>query len=284
MRVVITYRTKRHLDEAMTYLSGAGTRVHAIRVDVTDRPVMERAAQEAAQVFGKIHVLVNSAGAIMIKPFNQMRYRDWDWLLDVNLTGTFNAIKATVPYIQRHDEGGHIIAISSIFGLFAAAPDQIAYCVSKFALVGLMEALGAELVGTNIGTSVCCPGVVRSSIFEKGPDSAHASDLGLSRGSTAQEVEELSFSGSTRQQGLAMMKSSLPSDPLDVGEAVLRGMQNNDLFILTHPEFESFIQARHELLLGSLSHGLSPTDQRRDLAASLFPNSIYGRTGRSDSE
>src|SRR5580700_6581042 len=56
MKLVITYRTKSHLDEAMKLLSGAADRVHAINLDVTDRAAMEKAAAETIQVFGKVHV------------------------------------------------------------------------------------------------------------------------------------------------------------------------------------------------------------------------------------
>src|SRR5687768_7367604 len=62
MKVVIGYRTKSHLDEAMGYFASAHNRVHAINVDVTDRAAMQNAAAETVRVFGKVHVLFNNAG------------------------------------------------------------------------------------------------------------------------------------------------------------------------------------------------------------------------------
>jgi NAD(P)-dependent dehydrogenase (short-subunit alcohol dehydrogenase family) len=255
MRVAITYQTTWHLDHAMSFFSGAADRVHAIRVDVTDRAQMENAASETVRAFGRIHVLINSAGAIMIKRFSEMTYEDWDRLLAVNLTGAFNSIKAVLPYIQSHGEGGHIVTISSIFGLFAAGPNQSAYCVSKFATVGLTEALRAELAGSNIGTSVCCPGLVRSNIF----DAADESDM----------------SPDERQRGIDIMSSAIPADPMDIGGVVLQGMLNDDLYIITHPETRPFIEARHEMLMAAVSRGLPSSDHKDAQVRSALPNSIY---------
>ncbi len=79
MKVVITYRHRAHLDEAMKLLQGAAERVHAINLVVTDRAGMEKAAAETVQVFGKVHVLVNNAGVGVIGGLSHATYEDWDW-------------------------------------------------------------------------------------------------------------------------------------------------------------------------------------------------------------
>ena len=81
MKVVITYRTRSHLDEAMKLLDGAADRVHAINLDVTDRAAMEKAAAETVEVFGKVHVLVNNAGVAVIGGLAHASYEDWDWAM-----------------------------------------------------------------------------------------------------------------------------------------------------------------------------------------------------------
>src|SRR5580698_1840532 len=86
MKVVITYRTKAHLEDALKYLASAGDRVHAINLDVMDRVAMEKAAQETERVFEKVHVLVNNAGVGIFGGLSTATYDDWDWGMGVNVT------------------------------------------------------------------------------------------------------------------------------------------------------------------------------------------------------
>src|ERR1700734_1836221 len=163
MKVVITYRTRSHLDEAMKLLQGAADRVHAINLDVTDRAAMEKAAAETVEVFGKVHVLVNNAGVAVIGGLSHASYEDWDWAMSVNAGGVFNGVRAFLPRIQAQGEGGQIVSVSSLAGMLGHAPAGV-YTASKFAVVGMMEALRAELAGTNIGVTVFCPGIVNTNI------------------------------------------------------------------------------------------------------------------------
>ena len=164
MKVVIGYMTKKNLEEAMAALGNCDGRVHAIHVDVTNRSEVQAAALAIKRTFGKLHVLVNSAGVGVLSPLFRTSYEDWDWTIGVNLTGVFNCVQTCLPYLQEHDEGGQIVAIASMSGLYAAGIVG-AYTTSKFAVVGMMEELRAELVNTNIGVSVCCPGLVKSKII-----------------------------------------------------------------------------------------------------------------------
>ena len=100
MKVVITYRSKTHLDEAMKYLESAGDRIHAINMDVTDRAAMEKAAVETLAVFKKIHVVVNNAGVGVIGGLSTATFDDWDWTMSVNATGVFNGVRTFLPRIQ----------------------------------------------------------------------------------------------------------------------------------------------------------------------------------------
>jgi NAD(P)-dependent dehydrogenase (short-subunit alcohol dehydrogenase family) len=266
MKVVITYRTKNHLDEAMKYLESAGDRVHAINVDVTDRPGMERAAVETVQVFGKVHVLVNNAGVALPgdAPLSRATYDDWDWLMGVNLNGVFNGVHTFLPRIQGHGEGGQIITTSSVRGLFAVGGAGT-YCTSKFAVVGMMEALRAEFVGTNMGASVFLPGLVTSNVM----DSNRNRPSNLAATGTKVDPKMTAAARNTiRDPKLAM-------DPLEAGQLLLRGMRNNDLYILTHPEFAQIMRDRNEALIASIPVDLRPTYERVAMGRSLAQNSIY---------
>lgn len=265
MRVVLTYRKPAHRDEAMNYFKDAQDRVHCISVDVTDRPGMERAADETVDVFGKVHVLVNNAGVVIAETLSRTNYKDWDWLMNVNLNGVFNGIQAFLPHIRNHGDGGQIVTTSSMMGLLVATGGGLgAYAASKFAVVGLMEALRAELAGTNIGASVICPGMVRSNIWASSRG-AHP----LSSADTKSEVEAIERKN--KQQN----DPEFAMDPLEVGRLVLHGVRNNDLYILTHPEYRHYLRERSEALEVSIPADLHPTKSREGMARLGAKRSIY---------
>src|SRR5262249_30994901 len=96
---------------------------------------------------------------------SEASYKDWDWGIDVNLNGVFNGVHALLPYIKKHGEGGHIVNTASMGGILQYSRSGV-YVTTKFAVVGLSEALHAELSGENIGVSAFCPGGVRTNIRE----------------------------------------------------------------------------------------------------------------------
>src|SRR5688572_12051499 len=109
MCVVLGYQTRQHIDSALTQFAGAESRIHSVHVDVTDRRSIEEAASETLSAFGKVHVLVSNAGVQVHQPLSETSADDWDWLLGVNLGGTFNCVKTFLPHIKKHGEGGHIL-------------------------------------------------------------------------------------------------------------------------------------------------------------------------------
>ena len=268
MKVILGYRTRKHLDEVMKYLEDAVDRVHAIEVDVTDRAGMEKASAEAAHVFGKIHVLVNNAGVVVFAPLSKTTYDDWDWVVSVNLTGVFNGIHTFLPRIQAHGEGGQIITTSSDAGLFAVS-GLGGYSASKFGVVGMMETLRAELADTNIGVSVCCPGGVDTRITESSRNRPETlPDTGFKPDPKAVVVIQEYQESIRRGEGRGM-------NPLEAGQLVLRGMRNNDLYILTHPEDEQMMRDRNEVLIASIPRDLHAAEARMAAARANTKNSIY---------
>lgn len=264
MKVVIGYRTEKHLEEAMKHLEKAGDRVHAISVDVTDRPGMEKAAEETVRVFGKVHVLVNNAGIVHHAPLISTTYDDWDWQMGVNLDGVFNGVHVFLPRIQAHGEGGQIITTSSILGLFTGARSAV-YSASKYAVVGMMESLRAELADTNIGVSAFCPGLVTSGIL----------DSSRNRPSSLADTK---FKADPRAQAEERKVRDDPAramDPFEAGRLVLRGMRSNDLYILTHPEYEEIMRDRSEVLIASIPRDVRPSEARIELSRLASRNSMY---------
>jgi NAD(P)-dependent dehydrogenase (short-subunit alcohol dehydrogenase family) len=259
MKIVVGYRTKEHLDEAMKYLDGAGSRVHALNVDVTDRAAMENAAAETVKIFGKVHVVVNTAGVSIESPLSEMTYNDWDWLVGINLNGVFNGVHAFLPRIQEHNEGGQIITTSSILGLFTTGSFG-AYSATKFAVVGMMEALRAELADAKIGVSVFCPGPVKSNIADSSRNRPNI-------------LNEKDFAKNAAEP--KAKTSKFGSDTLIAGQLVLRGMRNNDLYILMHPHFERQIQERNEAIIASNLTDAEAARLKISHANSVLKTSVY---------
>ncbi|HTT01459.1 MAG TPA: SDR family NAD(P)-dependent oxidoreductase [Steroidobacteraceae bacterium] len=267
MKVVITYRSKEHLDEAMKYLAGATDRVHAISADVTDRKAMEQAAAETTRVFDKVHVLVNNAGVGVFGGLSTATYDDWDWGMGVNVTGVFNGIRNFLPLIKAHGEGGQVVATSSLAGVIAHGSAGV-YTASKFAVVGMMEALRNELADSNIGVSVFCPGLVNTNIGNSNRNRpANMADSGFKPDPKMM---------ARMAERMKQMRGPPPGmDALEAGQRVLTGVRNNDLYILTTPEFEPEIQARGDAIVASLPTDVKPPEARVSLGRMIVGKTVY---------
>src|ERR1700733_14030728 len=272
MKVVITYRTRSHLDEAMKLLQGAADRVHAINLDVTDRDGMEKAAAETIQVFGKVHILVNNAGVGVIGGLSRATYEDWDWAMSVNAGGVFNGVRCFLPRIQAQGEGGQIVSVSSLAGLLGHAPAGV-YTASKFAVVGMMEALRAELADTNIGVTVFCPGIVNTNIGS----SARNRPAGTAAAPRVDPGFKMDPAMLAQMQKAMSQSHGAPPgmDPLDAGQRVLRAVRNNDLYVLTTPEFEPEFAARGEAIVASLPTDVSISQPREGMGRMILGKTPY---------
>jgi len=272
MKIAITYRTKAHLDQAMRQLSGAGDRVHTINVDVTDRAGLERAADETERAFGKVHVLVANAGVAVFGPLSTATYDDWDWGMGVNATGVFNSIRTFLPRIKKHGEGGQIVATSSLAGLLGHSSAAV-YTASKFAVVGMMEALRGELTGSNVGVTVFCPGIVNTNIGSSNRNRpASLADSGF-------KPDPKAFARMAKQ--MRQMRGPPPGmDPLEAGQLVLAAVRSNDLYALTTPEFVPEFRARAEAIVASLPADLKTTPARIALERMIVGRDVY--TGERD--
>jgi NAD(P)-dependent dehydrogenase (short-subunit alcohol dehydrogenase family) len=230
MKVALSWRTKKHLDEAMAYFAKhPALAVHPIKLDVTDRQAMARAADEVVAKFGKVHVLVNNAGVSLFGPTDEATYDDYDWVMGVNFGGVVNGLVSFLPKIKAHGEGGHVINVASMAS-FLPGPQGGIYTAAKFAVRGLSECIRYNLAPHNIGVSLMCPGLTKTNIHEatlhrpeKWPRTAFPADKNF-----VHMLEELHSAG---------------MDPVEVGEKTLRGMLRGDFYIFSHPEFhEEFLE------------------------------------------
>jgi NAD(P)-dependent dehydrogenase (short-subunit alcohol dehydrogenase family) len=242
MNVVIADVRQDHLDHAMEGLRG--NQVHAVRVDVTDRAAMARAADETERVFGKVHIVCNNAGINLFNDIGEATYDDWDWILGVNLGGVVNGVRTFVPRIRAHGEGGHIVNTGSMASFIAGGRAGI-YCTSKFAVRGMSEALRWSLLPHRIGVSLLCPGLVKSAIYE----SEQIRPANLSAEATRTDPQFLARLVQAHEGGM---------EPEEVGQKVLRAIQRNDFYIFSHPEFKEELSALFEEALQALPQEPTP--------------------------
>jgi len=237
MRVMIADIRQEFLDEAREEFKGESNTIHFIQVDITNRQALAVAAQATVDIFGMVHVLCNNAGINIFKSVEDTTYSDWDWIVGINLTGVFNGVKAFVPHIKAHGEGGHIVNTASA-AAFVAGPSAGAYTATKFGVRGLSESLRLSLAQYNIGVSMLSPGLVNSRIYkteELRPENLYGDDYRVDT-QFMQRLEQI------HQIGM---------DPLEVGEKVLRGIQRNDLFIFSHPDHKEEVQVLCDEIMAS---------------------------------
>jgi 3-oxoacyl-[acyl-carrier protein] reductase len=136
-----------------------------ITADVTSESEVMEAAKTTVERFGKIDILVNNAGIVRDVPrvpIEEVTLEDWNRVVGVNLTGTFLASKAVIPYMKRSPKG-KIINISSGIALHGRSLRQD-YVASKAAVIGLTRALAVDLGEYNINVNAITPGGVDASV------------------------------------------------------------------------------------------------------------------------
>ncbi len=216
----------------------------ALPLDVTDRDAMAEAADRTEAVFGKIHVLCNNAGVAISASFADTAYEDWDWVLGVNLQGVINGVATILPRIATHGEGGHVVNTASVAGLLAFGRAGI-YNTSKFAVLGMSEAMRADLAEQDIGVSVLCPGFVNTGIFQSERNRPAA--LETATDALIADPEDPELDPETR----AALQEAEWIEPDIVGDMVLHAIRENEGFIFTHPQFEPMVEGRHAEIVAS---------------------------------
>lgn len=186
--VVITGRDPSHLDAAVSRLSGSGraSRVLAVPGDVSDPEDAAGAIGAAVDRFGGLDILVNNAGVGLFAAIADMDVRQWQRIIQTNLSGVFFTCHAAIPHM-RGRKGGWIINISSLAGKNPFVGGG-AYCASKAALNAFSEVLMQEVRHDDIRVSCVMPGSVSTGFGGHGGEGA---DWKLSPEDVAQVVLDL---------------------------------------------------------------------------------------------
>ncbi len=174
-RLVLTARRQERLDALKKEAESLGTEAVSISGDAREEETAIRTVKAAADVFGRIDILINNTGAGNYKNLIDTSAEEYDELMDVNVRTTFLFTRHAVP-IMLAQASGTILMISSMAGVYGFGGESV-YCMTKFAQVGFAQALDKELRPSGIKVGVICPGGVKT-------------EFALGKGRTEQSVVE----------------------------------------------------------------------------------------------
>ena len=159
-KVVLLARDEEELARAKSGLDRFGTEVLTIPCDLLETAQIQSAVQQTLQRFGRIDILINSAGTIEVGPLAHMQFKDFDRAMRLHFWAPYILQFLIVPQM-RAKGGGHIVNISSIGGRIAV-PHMTPYSASKFALAGFSDAIRSELIRDKIYVTTVTPGLMRT--------------------------------------------------------------------------------------------------------------------------
>ncbi|MGH8504403.1 MAG: SDR family NAD(P)-dependent oxidoreductase [Stenotrophobium sp.] len=152
------------LAETAQLVKDAGVKVTTAKVDVAQKQQMHDWAAQTIADHGKVNLVFNNAGVAVAGTVEGLGYEDYEWIMGINFWGVVYGTKEFLPHLKATGDG-HIINVSSVFGLFAQ-PTQSAYNATKFAVRGFTESLRQELDMAHAGVSATCvhPGGIKTNI------------------------------------------------------------------------------------------------------------------------
>ncbi|MEM9620977.1 MAG: SDR family NAD(P)-dependent oxidoreductase [Pseudomonadota bacterium] len=186
--------------------AGDASRLGATHVDVTDAASCAAAVAATLDQFGSLDILVNNAGVVDSGPVGSFDEAAWDRIFAVNAKGIFLMTQAALPHL-REAPNASIINTASIAGK-KGYPNMSAYCGSKFAAIGITQALAAELAADNIRVNAICPGMVGTAMWL---------DHLLPSNATSESQREEEFEASMQ----TTIPLGRPQSAADMGEAVV---------------------------------------------------------------
>jgi NAD(P)-dependent dehydrogenase (short-subunit alcohol dehydrogenase family) len=228
MKLVLADINLRHAQEQAKQFGGDAI---ALELDVTSLSSWAAARESARKRFGSIDVLCNNAGISMPRrELDKVPPDTFARVMAINVTGVYNGV-VTFADDLREQRRGHIVNTSSVNGLLAHGTFA-AYSASKFAVTGMSEALRDELAPFGIGVSILFPGLTRSR---------------MSMG----DIE----SGDIPRQ---VLNSNMMMEPIWLGRAVARAIEENTLYIISHPGYLPIVEERSRKLLAAFGEPAQP--------------------------
>jgi len=189
-RIVVAARRADRLEALADHIGRAGGQVMVQVADVTDEQQMRALVRRTQEQWGRLDILVNSAGLMLLGPIAGADTDDWRRMISTNLLGLMYATHAALP-LMRAQKSGHIINISSVAGRIARAGSGV-YNATKWGVGAFSEALRQECVPDHIRVTVIEPGVVDTDLASHITQTA-AQEIALQR------LQEITPLGSIRK-------------------------------------------------------------------------------------
>lgn len=190
--IVLVNRNAADAETSAQDLRSFGTRVMTFSADITIPEQTEAMAAFVKENFGKLDILINSAGINIRGPIDQLSPAEFNQVMEVNVNGTWLASRAVTP-IMKQQGSGKIINLASTLGLVGLA-NRTPYTASKGAVVQMTRALAMELAPFNINVNAICPGPFLTEMNIPIADSDEARDIilgatALRRWANLQEIQ-----------------------------------------------------------------------------------------------
>lgn len=164
--VVVNYAgSEQAAEEVVRHIEGLGRRSFKVKADVASSAEVEEMVKQTLERFQKIDIMVNNAGITRDNLIMRMKEDEFDQVIDTNLKGVFNCIKAvTRPMMKQRS--GKIINISSVVGVLGNA-GQANYVAAKAGVIGLTKSAARELASRNIAVNAVAPGFIETDMTDK---------------------------------------------------------------------------------------------------------------------
>jgi NAD(P)-dependent dehydrogenase (short-subunit alcohol dehydrogenase family) len=210
--------------------------------DVCERASIAELKRAANDAFGRVSLLFANAGATSLKKLTDLSDDDVDWIVEVNLVGTLNSLRAFLPdMIAARD--GHVVATASMAGLLPSfLPDHVPYAAAKAGIIGMMLNLRAEASEAGVGCTVLCPGGVTTRIGE-------SSTYRPARfGGPFEERPTVS----PELRDSARLRNLVFRPPEEVAQMVLAAVRDNRPMVVTDPgQRQEFVDGYASLVLSA---------------------------------
>ncbi|HEY7065876.1 MAG TPA: SDR family NAD(P)-dependent oxidoreductase [Chloroflexota bacterium] len=235
------------LAEARAAVEALGRRALPVRCDVTRDADVERLAREALAAMDHVDVLMNNAGVVLCGALEEIPIADWQWEFDINFFGVVRGIRAFLPHMLARGSG-YVVNTASMAGLLALTGPGAPYVASKYAVVGLSEALALYVRPRGIGVSVLCPAAVATNLAENGRV------IGL--------TPEVLAADTRASKALLSAEEMAPEA---IGELVAAGIEQEQFLIYSDPAHADLLVQRAQdvdgmlrLLQAAASEGAGP--------------------------
>jgi NADP-dependent 3-hydroxy acid dehydrogenase YdfG len=164
-KLVLGARRKERIDALVQEIAASGGSAEAVATDVTVRADVEALVATAVERFGRVDVMINNAGVMLVSPVERLKVEDWDHMIDVNIKGVLYGIAAVLPVMQRQ-KSGHVINVSSVAG-HKVRPTSAIYSATKHAVRALSEGVRQELKAYKIRSTIISPGAVATELVDR---------------------------------------------------------------------------------------------------------------------